>query len=331
MRLLFAATALFLLVAARPGWEWVLPAGMAPPAVPAGNGMSAAKVELGRRLFYDADLSADGTLACSGCHEQRHGFADSIATRAGVDGSPGRRNAPGLANVAWLPRLTFADPSVTSLEGHASTPLTGEHPVEMGMKGREDEFALRLGADGCYRRMFARAFPERRGRIDLASVTAALAAFQRTMISYDSPYDRHRAGDGAALSPLQQEGERLFRGSGCASCHSGPQLTDADYHRLETVNPADEGPADEGLAEQTGAAADRGRFRTPSLRNVAVSGPWWHDGTASTIEAAVRRHGLALPDAALPPILAFLDGLTDEGFLRDPRLSRPDTACGRRL
>lgn len=326
MRLLQVAAALLLLAATTPPWTWPLPGGVALPAVPANNEMSIAKVELGRRLFYDADLSADGTLACAGCHEQKRAFADGNATRPGVHGGPGRRNVPGLANVAWFERLTFADPATISLEKQALIPLLGENPVEMGMKGKEAEFGRRLGADRCYRRMFAKAFPERRGRIDLWSITAALAAFQRTMISYRSPYDRFRSGGRLALSPLEQQGERVFRERGCAACHSGANFSDMGYHRLEPVS-----ASDPGLVEHSRQPGDAGRFRTPSLRNVGVTGPWWHDGSEPTLDGAIARHPEPAPAAEMPPLRAFLHTLTDTDFIADRRLSRPDTACGRRL
>lgn len=326
MRLLWAAAALLLLAATGPSWTWSLPGEVPPPVVPVDNAMSAAKVELGRRLFYDADLSADGTLACAGCHEQKRAFADGNATRPGVDGNPGRRNAPGLANVAWFDRLTFADPAATSLERQALIPLFGEHPVEMGMKGKEAEFERRLGADRCYRRMFRKAFPEGLGKIDVQSVTAALAAFQRTMFSYRSPFDRYLAGDAGSLSPIEQEGERLFRERGCAACHAGRNFSDALYHRLEPV--ADHDP---GLMEKTGRPGDAGQFRTPSLRNVGLTGPWWHDGSERTQEGAIARHPDAAPAEEVPALVAFLGSLTDPHFIADPRLSRPDVACGKRL
>lgn len=326
MRFLAAAAALLLLAATGPVWTGPLPDGVAPPAIPAGNPMSAAKVELGRRLFYDADLSADGTLACASCHEQKRAFADGNATRPGVDGGPGRRNAPGLANVAWFDRLTFADPAATSLERQVRIPLFGEHPVEMGMKGKEAEFERRLGVDRCYRRMFGKAFPERRGKIDVESVTAALAAFQRTMISYRSPFDRYRAGEPGALSPIAQEGEQLFRARGCATCHAGPNLSDMRYHRLEQTQ-----ATDPGLVEKTGQPSDAGRFRTPSLRNVGATGPWWHDGSERTLEGVIARHPGPVPAEEVAPIIAFLHTLTDRYFITDPGLSRPDTACGKPL
>lgn len=322
--LLLLAT-LLLIGAGRP-WHWSLALGEAPPPVPVGNAMSAAKVELGRRLFYDADLSANGTLSCAGCHEQHRGFADGNRTRPGVHGDPGLRNVPGLANVAWLPRLTIADPAITSLEAQVAVPLLGEHPVEMGMKGLEAELPRRLGADACYRRMFARAFPDRRDRIDIATVSAALAAFERTLISRDSPYDRDRRGQADALSPSARRGAHLFADKGCASCHAGRDFSDGAYHRLEPAT-----ATDPGLAEKTGLTSDAGWFRTPPLRNVAVTGPWWHDGSAQTLDAAILRHGQKLTDAERIAITAFLDSLTDQAFLTDPRFAMPAEACGKKL
>ncbi|HUD29027.1 MAG TPA: cytochrome c peroxidase [Novosphingobium sp.] len=323
MRRAFAAAlALVLSVGAHKGWDWDLPGGVAPPPVPAANAMTAARVELGRRLFYDADLSADGTMACAACHEQRRAFADGNATRPGVHGDPGRRNVPGLANVAWFPRLTYADPHVTTLEAQVLVPLIGERPVEMGLKGLEAQLPRRLGADPCYRRMFRKAFPERDGAIDTASVSAALAAFERTMISFRS---RHDEGP-AAMTPDELRGLAAFRQAGCASCHSGPLLTDLAYHRLSGVE-----DRDPGLIENTGRAEDAGRFRTPSLRNVAVTGPWWHDGSAKTLAQAIARHPAAPPTETIASLTAYLGTLTDARFLNDPRLSRPDEACGKRL
>jgi cytochrome c peroxidase len=158
-------------VAAGPQWHWHLPKPVSPPPVPADNPMSVAKVELGRRLFYEADLSADGTLACAGCHEQHHGFTDRNRSHPGVTGEPGRRNVMGLTNVAYLTPLTFADDRQASLEAQLSVPLFGTHPVEMGMAGKQAEIPRRLGASACYRRLFAAAFPGD-GAIDLPHVAS---------------------------------------------------------------------------------------------------------------------------------------------------------------
>jgi len=283
--------------------------------------MTAAKVKLGRRLFYDADLSADGTMACATCHEQHRAFSEGNTSHPGVTGEAGRRNVPGLANVGWLVPLTFADPRQTTLEAQVATPLLGTHPVEMGMKGREGEIAARLGRDPCYRTMFARAFPEARGAIDLGTVSKAIAAFERTLVSRGSPFDR------GALSAQVQAGKALFDRD-CASCHAGALQTDLAYHHLA---PADPKLADQGLFENTERENDRGQFRTPSLRNVTLTGPWWHDGSEKTLEGAIARHGKTYSTAEIASMRAFLDALADPEFTRRASLSLPSRACGKAL
>lgn len=310
-----------LLTAAGPVWRWSVPAGVSAPAVPSDNPMTAAKVELGRRLFHDADLSINGTMSCATCHEQEHAFADGNATHAGATGVPGRRNVPGLANAAWLSPLGLTDTSAVTLELQVHTPVFGTGPTEMGMAGQEAAIGERLGADRCYRAMFRRAFPETGGRVDFGNVARALASFQRTFVSFGSAYDR------GALSANARAGKALFDRD-CAACHSGPLLTDLEMHRVE---PADEAASDPGLFEHTGLADDRGRFRTPSLRNVALTGPWWHDGSAPTLEQAISRHRPVSDPAQMAGLTAFLSALSDTEFTTRETLSRPDRACGRRL
>ncbi len=328
-----AAAALVLAVglagaaAAPAAFDWRLPAGVGPPLVPADNPMSAAKVELGRRLFYDADLSVDGTLACASCHEQKHAFSAGVALHPGVRDTPARRNAPGLANVAYLSPLTWADPAQKALEGQLATPILGEHPVEMGMHGQEAEIARRLSADPCYRSLFAAAFPERRGEVSLETAGRALAAFERTLLSWNSPYDRARRGEAAALSDEARAGEVVFRRAGCATCHSGPNLTDGAFHVIAAPR-----AGDLGLQEKTARARDTGAFRTPSLRNVALTGPYLHDGSAPGVRMAIFAHDSAVDrlsqdDAAA--ISAFLTSLTDRDFVENPRFALPREACGK--
>lgn len=329
------AAAVFTIAAARPTeWRWTLPSDIAPPPIPSDNPMTTAKVELGRRLFYDADLSINGTMSCATCHEQKRGFADGNATRPGVHGDPGRRNVPGLANVGYAARLTWADSRLMTLEAQVAVPVLGEHPVEMGMTGKEAEIGRRLSHDGCYVRMFAAAFPENGGRIDMASLAKALASFQRTMIAFDTPFDRYRRGRTESISNTAQRGAALFQGqAGCASCHSGPNFTDDRYHALGVATPR----ADRGLGEVTGVAADDGKFRTPGLRNVALTAPYMHDGSASTLEEALRRHDAVLQrtadltDRDTSDLIAFLGELTDQRFVTEPRFALPSKACGRRL
>ena len=309
-------------------WRWDLPAGVDPPPIPAGNPMSAAKVALGRRLFYDADLSIDGTMSCGSCHAQRRGFADGNRTRPGVHGEPGRRNVPGLSNVAWASPLTWGDPRLVTLEAQLLVPLLGDHPVEMGMTGDGAEVATRLARDPCYSRMFAAAFPGTGGRIAMPLVAQAIAAFERTIISRDSGYDRYRRGDVAAFPVAAARGAERF-GEHCAGCHAGADFSDYRFHAIERRADA----IDRGLAEVTGDAADDGRFRTPGLRNAVLSAPYLHDGSAKTLPDALRRHRAAatISDEAMGDLIAFLVQLTDARLVNDPRLAAPERACGQRL
>lgn len=287
---------------------------------PADNPSSPIKIELGRRLFYDADLSINGTMACATCHEQHRGFADGNRTHPGALDHPGKRNVPGLQNVALLRHFTWASRATTDLEHQARTPLLGEHPIEMGMK--EAVLAPRLKANACYTKMFTAAFPEKNGEISLTTVTQALATFERTLVSYDAPYDRAKRG-GAPLSPEAEAGRAIFDGKGgCRACHSGDNFTDDAFHALEP--PA---ARDRGLADETGRAEDAGLFRTPGLRNAALTAPYFHDGGAPTLADALRRHKRTLSEAETAALAAFLASLTDRSFLTDPRFAPPDEAC----
>ena len=339
---------LFLAGAARgeTEFDWHLPPGVAPPPVPADNVMSAAKVELGRRLFYDADLSIDGTTSCATCHEQHRAFTEGNPTHPGVRGAVGRRNVMGLANVGYLAPLTWADPHQQKLEAQALVPMMGEHPVEMGMGGQDYELARRLRSDDCYPRMFRAAFPERGGEIGTGTVTMALAAFERTLLSYEAPYDKYRRGDASALSPAAVRGLSQFHRLGCDGCHAGDNFTDQKFHYLGLYSETEaEGrPAhDHGLREITGTAADEGAIRTPSLRNIALTGPYMHDGSIAklgdAIAAHLKGHGvrdpglkrLSIGPSQQSDLLAFLDSLSDRDFVTNPDLALPRTACGKPL
>jgi cytochrome c peroxidase len=317
-----------------PAWQWHLPAGVRPPPASADNPISAAKVALGRRLFYDADLSIDGTMSCATCHEQRHAFADGNRTHGGVGGARGRRNVMALANVAYVTPLTWADPRLRRLEKQALVPMTGTHPVEMGMMGQDAELARRLAADSCYRRMFAAAFPN--GRIDTGRITMAIASFERTLLSFDSPYDRFRRSDDGAISVPAKAGARLFA-KDCASCHAGPNFTDGKFHNIGLHGGSGVPVTDHGLREITGAPEDEGAFRTPSLRNIAFTGPYMHDGSISDLAGAIRNHtlpsgiGRTLDTGELSRIVAFLHSLNDTAFVTNPDFARPKRACGRPL
>lgn len=348
-------------------FDWKIPKWLPPPAVPADNPMSAIKVELGRRLFYDKRLSHDGSMACATCHEQKRAFTEPRKTGVGFDGTHGKRNSMTLANAGYLPVLTWANPNLTALEVQALVPLFGDNPVEMGMAGREDILFRRLRRDPLYPPLFAKAFPELKGAISLATITRAIAVFQRTLISANSPYDRYKyGGDKGALSPAARRGEQLFfdHRLECYHCHTGFNFTDNMRHArsafaevgfhntgLYNVGPQGGYPRDDpGLGEFTGERADNGKFRTPTLRNIAVTAPYMHDGSVATLNEAIDHYeaggrkiahgpnagngrdnpnrnplvvGFRLTSAERGDLIAFLESLTDEAFLRDPRFANP--------
>jgi cytochrome c peroxidase len=354
-------------------YRWNLPAWVPKPLVPADNPLTQEKVELGRHLFYDRRLSVNGAMACAGCHVQSRAFTDGRRVGIGATGEAHPRNAMGLGNVAYFSALTWANPALTRLEEQAATPMFGTDPVEMGLAGRETEVESLLRRDPRYERMFAAAFPGDAAPWTIANLRRALASFQRTLVSFDSPYDRYRhGGDARAISPAAKRGEALFFSERleCFHCHGGVTFSDAVAHeRLEkpefgfhntglyNIDGRGAYPADnQGVKEKTGLAADMGRFRTPSLRNVAVTAPYMHDGSIATLAAVLEHYragGRTLRDgphrgvgAANPgksvfvkgftltrrekaDLLAFLESLTDRRFLTDPAHADPFEGAGK--
>jgi cytochrome c peroxidase len=335
-------------------WSWELPPGFAAPRVPADNPMSAAKVELGRHLFYDTRLSGSGTQACASCHVQAHAFATGDAVESGSTGALGRRNAMPLANVAYYQAYTWADPALDTLEEQALVPMLGTSPVELGVAGREAEVLARLAADPGYAALFAEAFVEDAAPITLANVARGLASFQRTIVSGRSRFDRWLAGDPDALSEAERRGLALFESErlACARCHGGFAFTTAtDGARYFNIGLYERAPArDAGLVEHTGDPAHAGRYRPPSLRNVSVTGPYMHDGSVATLGEVIDIYarggrlvtdgpdagdgaraatksplitGFPLAEDERSDLLAFLAALTDEALLADPALADP--------
>lgn len=358
-RIALAATSIAMLLAATtPGtaaeYVWRLPPWIKPPPIPADNLMSAEKVELGRRLFYDIRLSGPGYMACATCHEIKRAFTDGRKVALGATGEHHHLNVPQLANVGYQRALTTANPAVHRLEQQALLPLFGEKPIEMDSLGFEQQIIDHLAANSVYAGLFRQAFPETGGQIDFGSITKALAAFQRTLVSANAPYDRYRyAGDTTALSPAAKRGAALFYGVrlGCGECHSGPHLTDAipapHYHNAGLRNDDGKGgilTGSRGLIEHTGNPADMGRFKTPSLRNVALTAPYMHDGSLPTLDKVIdhyaaggrsaqegRRSPLTSPKIKgftisadeRADLIAFLESLTDQAFIRNQRLATP--------
>lgn len=287
-------------------YRWVLPADFPIPRVPEDNPLTESKAELGRHLFYDPRLSGNGTQACASCHHQDKAFTDGRAVPMGSTGEAHPRNAQGLANAVYHPTLTWANPSLLSLEAQLQVPLFGDNPVEMGVNEQNQEAVLaRLRADPLYTGLFTAAFPGVAAPIGWPQITQALASFQRTLISADSRYDRYLQGR-ETLTAQEQRGLQLFFGekAECFHCHSGhnfndqvvhasTRVLDLPFHNTGLYNVGNTGdfPAhNQGLFEFTNNPADRGRFRAPSLRNVEVTAPYMHDGSVPSLEAVLDHY-----------------------------------------
>lgn len=221
------------------GYAWHLPAGVPEPPVPADNPMSAAKVALGRRLFYDTRLSVNGTTSCATCHRQELAFTDGRARAVGATGEVHSRGAMTLANAGYASRLMWANPLLDRLEVQALTPMFGEDPVEMGMAGREAEIVALISTDEGYRAAFREAFPADADPWSVLSVVRAISAFVRSIVSFDSPYDRYLRGDQTALTASAARGMELFFSERleCFHCHGGFNFTDSSTHANALVAP----------------------------------------------------------------------------------------------
>ena len=349
------------------GYFWDLPPGFPVPLVPADNPMSAAKVELGRHLFYDGRLSRTGTFSCASCHRQELAFTDGVPGAVGATHEIHPRGSMSLANVAYNRTQNWADPETAHLEDQLLVPMFGTDPVELGLTGRGESMLAALAAEARYAKLFADAFPDQADPIALDNVAKALASFERTLISGDSPYDRlvfqdHRE----ALSPDAKAGMRLFFSERlrCFECHSGFTFSGPVIHELTPENDpvfhntglyaigleAAYPEPNRGVFEFTGVPEDMGRFKAPTLRNIALTSPYMHDGRLATLEEVLDFYaagglviesgpeagdgrespykseligGFDLSERERAQVIAFLDSLTDEGFVTSVRLSNP--------
>jgi len=347
-------------------YQWNLPRGFPKPYVPADNPMSEAKVELGRYLFYDTRMSVNGKQSCASCHKQELAFTDGRAVGLGTTGESHSRSAMSLVNVAWNGSLTWSKPEMKSLEKQALVPMFGDHPIELGMRD-DGGFLGVVQSDATYRPLFERAFPDSGDRFTTGSVTKALASFERSIVSARSPYDRyHYGGDDQAISESAKRGEILFFNQhlSCFRCHGGFNFTDStvsernagrsiEFHNTGLYNARGSlsYPAPNvGIFEFTKMPADVGKFKAPTLRNIAVTAPYMHDGSIATLEGVLDHYSAGGRTIASGPLagtghdnpnkdplvggftitpedrvdlIAFLESLTDEMVLHDPRFANP--------
>ncbi|MFO7566418.1 MAG: cytochrome c peroxidase [Enhygromyxa sp.] len=267
-------------------WTWTLPKGLSePPPVPTDNPMSAEKVALGHQLFMDKRLSGDGSRSCYSCHQNELGNADGRALALGAGDKPLTRNTPTIWNVGYHDKGLYWDGRAATLEAQAIGALVGGN---MGVgKDNMDAKAKEIGALPEYAEQFAKAFGLEPGaEITPDHVAQALSAYERTLLCGDTAFDR------GELSEAASRGWELFRGkASCSTCHSGDNFTDGAYHDVglsHDDNGALRANADLGRGKPSGAEADNYKFRTPTLRNVSRTAPYFHDGSVETLEEAVR-------------------------------------------
>jgi cytochrome c peroxidase len=286
-----------------------LPSDVIPPLIPDDNPLAAAKVALGEKLYFDARLSADNTVSCATCHDPAKGFADGKVLAVGIGKKTGSRNSPTVINAAFND-FQFWDGRASTLEEQAKGPLT--NPVEMGMASY-DALVGKLQAIAEYPPLFKQAFDS--DQINIDNVARAIASYERTVFSFSSPFDRFNAGDKSAMSASAQRGWDLFNGKArCNDCHgyvaSAPTFTDNKFHNIgvamhaanfaELARKAGESPeSTSDLAHAAGYSElgrflvtkepkDIGAFKTPGLRNVALTAPYMHDGSQRTLEEVIK-------------------------------------------
>lgn len=287
-------------------YQWPIIEGFPKPIVPEDNPMTQAKVNLGKSIFFDKDLSANQQQACASCHHQQFAFGEDIPHSFGSTKQEHRRNSPALVNIAYNKTLTWSHDGLTSIERQILLPMFGESPVELGITGHEEEVLARFKTK-IYQAQFTEAFPEQTISFDL--IVKALASYVRSLISLNSPFDSYAyLVDDNAISASALRGMNLFFSEKleCHHCHGGFNFTQSTSHEKQLIdrrpfhntglyNVSYDGESnksgypkhDTGLAEISTLARDNGRFRAPTLRNIEVSAPYMHDGSIATLSEVI--------------------------------------------
>lgn len=336
----------------RDPFVWDIPNAVALPRIPAANPMTEAGFQLGRHLFYDPRLSANGNIACASCHHQDKAFADGRVTPAGTYGALHPRNAQALGNTSWYSTFNWANPVIVTLEHQVRGPLFGDDPHEHGLsEANQDAILAMVAADPVYRSLLAAAYPGQPETLNYyRHLFPALATFVRGMTSFDSPYDRYLLGQLQALSASAQRGLALFSSNElqCSACHR-PDHFLTDSHASQQAGSYSVGFHNNasvwryefpntGRHEATGDEEHFGQFRTPSLKNIALTAPYMHDGSQPDLRSVIATYaaggldqtnkdpritGFTLTEAETADLLAFLCSLTDTAFITNPRYSNP--------
>jgi cytochrome c peroxidase len=314
--------------AADESYELKYPAGLPKMKVPADNPLTAEKVELGKQLYFDKRLSQDNTVSCATCHDPEKGWSNADRFATGFKQQKGGRSAPTVVNSGYH-FFQFWDGRAKHVEGQALGPI--QNPIEMAME--MGPLVERLNKIPGYREQFQKVF---KTDVTEEGVAKAIGAFERTLLAGDAPYDRFKAGDKSALSESAQRGMKVFFNKGhCSACHSGPLFTDGAFHNVgvgfNQANP------DLGRYTETKLDGDKGAFRTPSLRDIALTAPYMHDGSEATLEAVVEYYNkggnpnpfldeeiypLNLTDQEKADLVTFLkEGLASGAY---PKVEQPE-------
>lgn len=320
MPLLLVFTFTFTFTAVRVKAELLVPLPAKPP-VPKENPITKAKVELGKQLYFDPRLSKDGTISCNSCHSVSSSGEDNRKNSVGVGGAHGGRTAPTVWNSAYMP-VMFWDGRAPSLEEQAKGPMT--NPVEMAMESH-DAVIARLKNIPEYVKSFQTVFPGENS-LSIDNVVKAIATFERTLITPNSPFDKFMKGNKSALSAQAKRGYQLVQDKGCVSCHNGPNFAGPSVAPLYMKFPVFPGSQydgkykltdDKGRFEVTKQEADKNVFRVPSWRNIALTAPYFHNGSVNRLDEAVRvmlktQLNKEATDQEVEDIVAFLESLTGE-------------------
>jgi cytochrome c peroxidase len=247
------------------------------------------QIALGKRLFFDTRLSGNGTKSCANCHAPEFAFSDGYRRSMGIEADETLRNAPSLFNTNFYATLTWANPNVKNYEQQMRMPMFKQHPPELGLDSTNVSHFAWLEKDTFYQKQFPKAFPKQNQPFNYQYVIKAIAAYEKTLIALNSAYDDFRKGNKTAISEAAQRGEKLFFSERlqCGRCHPYPLFTDADqpniYHNIGYFN-----EKDFGIYTITKNEADKGKFRTPTLRNIANTSPYMHDGGIERLEDVIK-------------------------------------------
>jgi cytochrome c peroxidase len=270
------------------------------PPTPKDNPTTADKAALGKQLFFDPRLSGDNSMSCATCHLPDKALADGLAVSRGASGRTLRRNTQSLLDIAFMSILTW-DGQARSLEEQALIPIQAADEMNQKLDDLETELNAVPGYVEAFKRVFGT-------KVTRDGIGKALATFERTLVTKPSAFDRYLAGDKKALSEKAKRGLDLFQGeAGCVRCHHGPMLSDGQFYRLGIASD------DEGRASVTKDQRDKGRFRTPPLRNVDVTGPYMHGGSLATLNEVVTFYYRGIPSSAGKSLLD-VEALVDRSF-----------------